>query len=278
MKKILKKTFMFLLLCSFLTVGFGINNKAFAHVDKVANNTKDLATQLKCNTVQDSLTSNVKVLYGCDLIGADDEDWYKVSLPEGVQTLSIYATKSIVAEVYSADNNRIFKSDYGNSKKIGQRFTVNQAGTYYIKVISPNKENVNYYIMAGAPWYKSDSYTYNLNQNVPVSKYTKESMQVSFSLSGISSIPNSAVVTGVTIKGRDAGDASGRVRSVKAATQTSWINTKEFSFSNDSVFTGVNPTMLKQGWSFKHSVSTMYSSSYSVNPSITFNYMCEDDI
>ncbi|AAO36904.1 hypothetical protein DP149_11750 [Clostridium tetani] len=276
MKKVFQKVFYLLLLFSILV--FSSEGKVYAHVNEQVNNTKENAVSLTYNTVNDSIKFRPKVLYGCEIVGTDDEDWYKVYLPTGTQTLSIYASKPLIAQVYTEDNRLIFQGSYGLSTKVGQKFQTEEQGTYYVKIKSANNENLNYYIMMGAPWYKAGSYTYNHSGYISVGRFSKESDTISFSLSSKSEIPDTAIVTGITTRGKELGSAYGRVRSLKANNQFNWIGLREFTFNDNNMYSSVNPIKLKQGWQFKHSISAFDTSSYSVKPSITFEYMAEDDI
>lgn len=250
----------------------------YAHVGGILNNTKDSAVVLSYNTVDNSINGNPQILWNCKVGGRDDEDWYKVYLPSGIQTLSINAIKAVSVVVYDENDNPVFISTYGPATKIGQKFNISQAGTYYIQITSVDDVDASYYIMIGAPWYKSGTYTYNYSSSVAINVSTKVSSTVSFDLSSISSIPDTAVVTGVSIGGTETGSASGRVRSLKPTNKSTWIDLKEFTFTNNSVYSSISPIKVKQSWQFKHSVSSISGSSYSLKPSIIIRYMAEDTI
>lgn len=124
--------------------------------------------------------------------------------------------------------------------------------------------------MAGAPWYKSGSYTYRGFGRVPVNSTSY------FDLSYVSSIPESAVVTGVKIGGSESGSATGRVRSICPSSSYSWIDCREYAFSANNVYNSYNPIFVKQDWMFKHTARRITSGSYYLTPWVQINYMAED--
>ena len=130
--------------------------------------------------------------------------------------------------------------------------------------------------MIGAPDYKRAYYTKNLNTNLSLTTTIKTSSTVNFDLSTDSSIPSSAVVAQISLNGVETNkyNADGKVRSIKTYFGN-WMNKSGVSFFDIDVLNVNSPMALKQQWSFKHSASTVYGP-YSLNPSITFTYLCED--
>lgn len=263
---------------------------AFAHVvdlnsTTTVNNTINSAYQLTENTVEDSLSSTPKILWNCYLSNSNDTDWYQVFLSAGTKTLTINsANNNIIADVISSDGSTIIsKSIHGPSTKQQKKFEVSTSGTYYIKISSTESFSTrsDYSIFIGAPWYLTGSYTQSLNTNLTVTPYNKVSRTVNFDLSNNTSIPNSAVVRKITVSGTETNKyyVDNKVRSIRPYSQYSWIDIPGVSLFYTNVLNPSSPISLKQNWSFKHSVSGFSSgyTSYSLNPTITFNYMYEAD-
>lgn len=285
MKILQKKLLTFLVtLCIGMTSMTGM---VFAYVGdpSVANDTKETAYQLTQNTIADSLIYNPKIVHNCYLSDSNDEDWFKVYLSAGTQTLTINSLQNNkIADVYSQDGSSlIFEGTFGPSTKRGQKFQVATAGTYYIKIHSNESFSTKseYTIFVGAPWYKRGTYSKSLNTNMSVSPTKKVSNIVNFNLSTDAGIPNSAIVETISLDGTETNKnaVSGKVRSLKPSLQNSWFDISGIVFFDQDVLNTTNPIMLKQSWAFKHSVSGFYSgyTSYSLNPVIKFTYLYEDN-
>ncbi|MCB2362352.1 hypothetical protein [Clostridium estertheticum] len=70
-----------------------------------------------------------------------------------------------------------------------------------------------------------------------------------------------------------------KVRSLKPSSQYSWFDITGPGIFKKDVLNTSQPIMLKQGWSFKHSVSSFLSpyTRYSLNPTIQFSYQYTDN-
>lgn len=298
MKKNTKRLIMFLFTLSVSVIGAagmtGMNGKsdvAFAHVVSTTsasvifvNDTKDTAYQLQQNTLADSLVFSPKKVDNCFLSDSNDTDWYKVFLYAGTQTLTINSSNNNkIAEVVSADGmTTISTGTFGPSTKQSQKFQISQSGTYYIKIHSNESFSTksNYSIFVGAPWYKNGTYSKSLNTNLSLTPTKKISSIVIFDLSLDYSIPSSAIVKHIYLNGTEVNKyaVDGKVRSIKAGSQSLWTDISGIVFFDKDVLNTTNPLPLKQGWSFKHSVSSFYSgyTSYSLNPVVKFDYLYED--
>lgn len=283
MKNLRKK-----LLMLSLTVGISMmsmTGTAFAHVnDTTINSTQQTAYQLTKNSISDSLTYSPQKLNNCFLSNSNDVDWYKVFLDAGTQTLTINSsTNNKIAEIYSQDGKTtISKGTFGPSTKQSQKFTVPTSGTYYIKIYSKEQFTTKSYysIFVGAPWYKRGSYSQSLS-TLTLTPSKKVSNTAYFNLGSNSSIPNTAVVEHIYLNGSEVNKnaVNNKVRSLKADSQSSWTDISGIVFFDQNVLNTTNPTPLKQGWSFKHSVSSFYSgyTSYSLSPIVKFDYLYEDN-
>jgi len=110
--------------------------------------------------------------------------------------------------------------------------------------------------------------------------YKKESNIAPFDLTTNSSIPYTAVVEHIYLNGSEVNKnaVNSKVRSIKANSQRSLTDISGMVFFDENVLNTTNPTPLKQGWSFKHSVSSFYGSytSYSLSPIVKLDYLYED--
>lgn len=271
-----------------LTVGISMmsmTGTAFAHVnDTTINNTQETAYQLTKNSVSDSLTYSPNRLSSCFLSDSNDVDWYRVFLDAGTQTLTINSsTNNKIADVVSSDGSTLIsEGTFGPSTKQSQKFQVNTAGTYYIKIYSKEQFTTKSYysIFVGAPWYKRGSYSQSLS-TLSLTPYRKESTTATFDLTNNSSIPNTAVVEHVYLNGSEVNKnfVNNKVRSIKANSQSSWTDISGIVFFDENVLNTTSPIRLKQGWSFKHSISSFWGSytSYSLSPVVKFDYLYEDN-
>ncbi|RMC93977.1 hypothetical protein D9O40_17565 [Clostridium autoethanogenum] len=83
---------------------------------------------LNYNTINDSIKYTQEILKNCMLNGDNDENWYKIYLLIGTQTLSIqtFKGKHLTATVFSNDGTKIFQGTYGQSCKRGQKFNISR--------------------------------------------------------------------------------------------------------------------------------------------------------
>ncbi|MCB2288697.1 hypothetical protein LGK97_02825 [Clostridium sp. CS001] len=286
MKILQKKLLVFLFTLSITLTG--MTGMVFAHINygtptAIVNDTKDTAYQLKANTIQDSLSYLAIPLSGT-LSDSNDADWYKVFLYSGNQTLTLKSyDNDKIAEVISEDGTLVSKSIHGPSTKRQERFTITTSGTYYIKVYSNESFSTtsSYSILIGAPEYRLASYTKSLNTNMVVTPTKKVSSNVSFDLSTDTSIPATAIVREINIMGTETNKyyVDDKIRSIKPISQYSWFDLTGPAIFTKNVLNPSQPIMLKQNWSFKHSVSGFFApyTSYSLNPIIEFNYYCEEN-
>lgn len=271
-----------------LTVGISMmsmTGTAFAHVnDTTINNTQETAYQLTKNSISDSLTYSPNRLSSCFLSDSNDVDWYRVFLDAGTQTLTINSsTNNKIADVYTQDGSTLLlEGTFGPSTKQSQKFTVPTSGTYYVKIHSNESFNTKSYysIFVGAPWYKRGSYSQPLS-TLSLTPYRKESTTATFDLTNNSSIPKTAVVEHVYLNGSEVNKnyVNNKVRSIRADSQRSWTDISGVVFFDENVLNTTNPISLKQGWSFKHSISSFWGSytSYSLSPIVKFDYLYEDN-
>lgn len=280
MKNLQKKLLVFL-----LTIGItlsGMGSMVFAYPNNESENaidTKETAYQLTANTLDDSLTWHYNIISSCYLIDSNDTDWYKVYLNAGTQTLTLTSIgNNKIADIFSEDGNLISESIHGPSTKKQKKFEIINPGTYYIKISSDESFGTKseYSILVGAPLYRSASYSKPLNTVMALTTSKKISSTVNFNLSTDTSIPNGAIVGKISIYGAEVNKyyVDDKVRSLKPASQYSWFNIASLAVFEKDVLNTTQPIMLKQGWSFKHSVSSFFApyTSYSLNPTIEFNY------
>lgn len=288
MKNLHKKllTFLFSLGISMTAIisTTSMSNVAFAHVNStIINDTQNTAYQLTQNTITDSLNYNPKRVNGCFLSDSNDTDWYKVFLSAGTQTLTINSSNNNkIADVYSQNGTPISTGTFGPSTKQSQKIQVADSGIYYIKIHSNETFNTKSYysIFVGAPWYKRGSYSESLN-TMTLTSFKKTSNTAYFDLTNTSSIPNTAVVEHIYLNGSEVNKnaVNNKIRSIKANSQNSWTDISGPVLFDEDVLNTTNPTPLKQGWAFKHSVSSFYGSStrYSLSPIVKFDYLYEDN-
>lgn len=280
MKILQKKLLVFLLTIGITFTSMG--SMVFAYPNSESANaidTKETAYQLTANTLDNSLTWHYNIISGCYLNDSNDTDWYKVYLNSGIQTLTINSlSNNKIAEVISEDGSVISTSIHGPSTKKQHKFTITNAGTYYIKINSNESFSTKseYSILVGAPLYLSTSYSKPLNTVMTVTSSKKTSSTVNFDLTTDTSIPEGAIVDKITITGTEVNKyyVNDKVRSIKPSSLYSWFDIPALAVFEKDVLNTSQPIMLKQGWSFKHSVSSFFApyTSYSLNPIIKFHY------
>ena len=143
-------------------------------------------------------------------------------------------------------------------------------GYYYIKVSSTlNGGDYRFYI--GGPDYALNSYIYTAPSALTLTP-TISSVQATYDLSNITTIPNNAIVYHVALYGTKTNSASNQYRSIKISGDSSWISTPTYTYVTDVPV--VNNKILKNPWVFKLdgtvSVSTRY---FNLIPQITFSYI-----
>ncbi|MFL0198245.1 hypothetical protein ACJDU8_22170 [Clostridium sp. WILCCON 0269] len=144
------------------------------------------------------------------------------------------------------------------------------SGYYYVKVSSPlNGGGYRFYI--GGPDYTLGNYTYTASSAVTLTP-TVNSVQATYNLSNISSIPNNAIVYYVSIQGTQTNIATNQYRSLKIAGDSSWITTSMYTYVADVPV--ASNKILKNQWVFKLDGKVSTSTGYfKLIPQITFDYI-----
>lgn len=259
-----------------------MGSMVFAYPNNESTNaidTKETAYQLTANTLNDSLTWNYKVIPSCYLIDSNDTDWYKVYLNAGSQTLTLTSiTNNKIADITSEDGTLISESIHGPSTSKQTKFNIINSGTYYINISSDESFSTKseYSILVGAPLYTTVTYSKPLNTVMALTPSKKTSSIVNFDLSTDTSIPAGAIADSISIMGTEVNKyyVNDKVRSIKPSLQSSWFDITGPAIFQKDVLNTSQPIMLKQVWSFKHSVSSFLApyTSYSLNPTIQFTY------
>lgn len=271
-------------ICTILFIVIFSTNVSAAYVsDKegnpVDNSVKEVAFTLTENTLYNSLTFTLKREYSCFLEKKGDEGWYKVYLTSGSKALTIYAPYvNINAKIFDSKENLVYENNYGKGRKRKGKFNLANPGVYYIKVTSNDEitKRVAYTMLIGAPEYKTDNYTKKLSTTTLTSTRKTSPVQT-FNLINEKSIPNTAVIKTISLGGTEKNkhDPSNKTRFIRINNKN-WFQSTGPVFFDINMFNATSPTLLKQTWQFKHSISST-SAPYSLTPSITFTYLYESD-
>lgn len=232
-----------------------------------------------------SITSNQTV--HSYIYKSGDADWYSVYLYSSFDnTITLQADSGIVEvdfDLYdpSNPNTPVLSSDTLPSNAIKKlRFRPAVGNFYKLRIKPRNPLNYSstfgYTLKVGDPIYLTSSYsTYlpNSTEYLYITRSYSYSETRNLDLTNVTTLPRTATVTKVAIGGNQSGSATGRIRSVKPASSTSWINCPEFLFESNSIAAGT--ISLRQQWQFRHYISTLSGTSYGLRPQIIFYYRYE---
>lgn len=213
-----------------------------------------------------------------NITSTTDEDWYKVYLPANSRTIlginSSALSGSSFFDVYDENLNLIRKVDYVSSSAYfgATPFYVNipTAGYYYVKVSSTLLTG-EYRFYIGGPDYALNSYTYNATSPVTLTP-TIKTVQATYDLSNITSIPSNAIVYYVSLQGTKVNSATNQYRSIKIEGDSSWISTSSYTYvANVPV---ISNKTLRNRWTFKLDGTVSTSTGYfNLTPQIKFSYI-----
>lgn len=245
------------------------------------NNTFAQATQIQRNNA-DHPDERYELYLG-KMDTADDVDIFKVFLPAGDNTLIVqpyYADLSVT--LFNSEETAVLEEVFTTRNRQSDfRLNSDQAGTYYVHIEIDRQTNMSktpsYRLVVGNPYYSWGSHTERLS-SLSVSKWSKTSRTVEFDLRNNGSIPTGSIVDSIRFGGRQSGSAYGRVRSAKPASHWKWFDGKEYWFEAENVSSQYLPIELRQVWQYKHSVSGLYSDTYSLTPEVYFRYYYEQNL
>lgn len=213
----------------------------------------------------------------------DDIDIFKVNLPAGENTLNVQPYYAELEVDLVDSNHNVFQHITFTQQNRQHEFelTRDQSGDFFIRItagrILNQDKTPSYRLVVGNPYYSWGSHTERLS-TLSVSKWSKTYRTVEFDLRNNSSIPTGSIVDSIRFGGRQSGSAYGRVRSAKPVSHWKWFDGKEYWFEAENMSSQYLPIELRQVWQYKHSVSGLYSDSYSLTPEVYFRYYFEQDL
>ncbi|EDU38738.1 hypothetical protein B2H94_02610 [Clostridium sporogenes] len=246
------------------------------------NNSPEQAQMMEKNNVNPS--GVVKGDYTGQFVAAgkisdkSDEDWYKVLLSENNSTLlTVYSAQlndTGIFDIYDENMNRIKSINHHQDVMVfgesAYKVVIPKTGNYYIKVTSPLRSG-EYRFSIGGPNYKRGDYTYKAKNSCTLTP-NKKSVQATYDLSSISSIPNEAIVHYISISGRKENRATSEYRSIKLESDRNWTSTAMYNYYADIPV--ISKKILKNKWMFKLEGNvSKYTEYYSLTPEITFKYI-----
>ncbi|APQ96854.1 hypothetical protein [Clostridium botulinum] len=207
-----------------------------------------------------------------------DEDWYKILLSENDNILlTVYSAQlndTGIFDIYD-ENMNIIRSikhhqDVMAFGESAYKVAIPKTGIYYIKVTSPLRSG-EYRFSIGGPNYKLGDYTYKAKNPCTLTP-NKKSVQVTYDLSNVSSIPDEAIVRYISISGRKENRATSEYRSIKLESDRNWTPTAMYNYYADIPV--ISNKILKNRWMFKLDGNvSKYTEYYSLTPEITFKYI-----
>ncbi|MCH4200135.1 MAG: hypothetical protein LKF87_10210 [Clostridium tyrobutyricum] len=277
-----KKKFCIAMLSLFFTLLFAAPSFAASVNETEPNNSSSEAQLIQRNNEDPSKVVNGNRNGQYVAVGtfsdSNDEDWYKVYLPASDKTiLGINTSKISVAsdfDIYDENLNLVKSISYVKDPSyLGPTpyyIDIPNTGYYYIRVHS-NASSGEYRFYIGGPDYSVDTYTYNATNALTITP-TITSVQTTYDFSNIDSIPTEAIVYHVTLDGTRTNFPSSEERSIKLASDSSWITTPEYTYDTDVPVS--SSKHLKNPWIFKLDGSvSKYTGSYKLVPQITFRYI-----
>ena len=207
-----------------------------------------------------------------------DEDWYKVLLTENDSNLlTVYSAQLNdfgIFDVYDENMNPIRSINHHQDAMVfgatAYKVPISKNGIYYIKVTSPLRSG-EYKFSIGAPDYRLGNYTYKATNPCTLTP-NKKSVQATYDLRNISSIPDEAIVYNISISGTKKNRASSEYRSIKLESDRNWTSTAMYNYYADVPV--ISNKILKNKWMFKLEGNvSKYTEYYSLTPEITFRYV-----
>ena len=245
-----------------------------------SNDTASEAQEIERNNIDKSSVTTGKyngqnVISG-NIDDASDVDWYKVYLPADNNTIFAINSPKLSGKIEILDENLNIVKGFTHRQNTNMRgatpyrVPINKSGTYYVKIYSIVGGG-DYLFTIGGPNYSVDSYTYKPSSKMTLTTSIK-STQMDFDLSKVSTIPDGAVVYDVTFQGTRTNSASNERRSLKLASDYSWIATSSYTFT--AKVPVVRNMLLKSNWNAKlEGDVSRYTKTYSLSPSIRFDYV-----
>lgn len=227
------------------------------------NNTKELAEVIQANKElpQDIISRDFSrqfIMNG--ETSSTDEDWFKVFLSEGRQTMTCNLD-AFDFTIYDAHHNLVKQDSYRRTDLNPKAFWINipTTGNYYVQIKGILPNSTKYLFCIGNPTYLPDKITVSSNPiSVSLSRNSKQKT-VLFDTSSNLAIPDKAIVYDITIGGLTSSSASDITVSSKQGspiylTRYSWSKsglesrnmqaknkwTADFTYRKDATF---QPTM-----------------------------------
>lgn len=166
----------------------------------------------------------------------DDVDWYKVYLSADSKNILTVNSRELsgsgIFEIYDENLNLVLKVEHNQKMEMFSLspyyISIQKSGYYYVKVSTASLVG-NYRFTIGDPNYKLDRYTYTASRPCTLTSSIK-SVQATYDLSNIASIPNNAIVYEVSIGGTEVNRTSDEYRSIKLENSNRWIPTTMYSY------------------------------------------------
>lgn len=204
-----------------------------------------------------------------------DNDWYKVYLPVNSTTVLTVNSPSLsgtgVFDVYDENLNIVSKISHNNMGITPYYINISTAGYYYVRVSSSLLVG-DYLFTIGDPCYNVNYYVYKAPSACIITP-TIKSVQATYDLRNLTTIPNEAIVYKVSISGAKINSASSQYRSIKLESDSSWTSTAMYSYGADIPV--ISHKLLKSRWMFKldGNVSSSLYTNFSLIPEIRFSYV-----
>lgn len=221
-----------------------------------------------------------------------DSRIYKVLLGmNSTEKLTILSKKTFDIEITDENGFTIVQRtgigrDGFYSSGVAQvEFNTNYIGYYYIYVTPLNDGNNTYPysmgVIVGEPLYHNLNPTHRVDLNTSSMTSSAGSSIQNFSLSNVSSIPDHAILTNISIGGtetnRNLVDITSIKRSIRPSSTNKWIETTFPLYDADRLDNVPKHAQIrvKQSYAFKHSATFSYSGTYSLKPFVLISYKQE---
>lgn len=213
-----------------------------------------------------------------NLTDGTDQDWYKVYLPANSNTILGINSSALSYkgdfEIYDENLNLISRithvQDSSYFGAIPYYANIQTTGFYYVKV-STISDGGDYRFYIGGPDYALNSYIYTAPSALTLTP-TIKTIQATYDFRNVTSIPSNAIVYSVTLDGTKTNNATNQARSIKVASDSSWITTAAYTYVADVPV--VSNKILKNSWVFKLDGTVSASTGhFDLIPKITFKYI-----
>ncbi len=241
---------------------------AVAVVETEPNNTRENAMLIQANreTASGTVTGSNPGHYAVEgSTSANDDDWYKVFLSEGIQYVSLNSgANTLVFDVYYDTGEVPILSDTYEKATFGvtaYQFEAQASGYYYVRIHTNMSSSQKYYLLVGDPNYSVAECSVRIG-SVTMSG---SNSTISFNLINEARLPQDAVVYSMKVNNVGTTDVKGisiRNNSIDITT-----NLNRYTWYKSGLTSLSLP--LRSSWQ----VTFEYSKNITLTPTVKFQYV-----